>query len=404
MKEKQDTQSTNDLLKSFLKSEKENHYNFEEEVNWKVSSGSLNLDSVLGGGFPPGVNRFCGSSEAGKSSAALEVARNFLKMPNSRALYIKAEGRLGKEVRDRSGLTYVWTADEWTDGTVFVYESNIYESALDIINLFIRNNPEKKRIIFILDSVDGLIKKDDLDKALSDSMKVAGGAVIASNFLKRVSIPLAKRGHMFLPLSQVRAEIKLDPYAKTAQSLTSSTGGNALEHYPNWVLEFERGWNADKILRNEKEKFHPQNNPIVGHYARAIIRKSTNESTGTLVRYPIKHGRTGGTSIWVEREIVEQLLAWGLVFKDKNTFKFDEQFYIEQGLEELGIGPKAVGMANLYALFEGNEEATQKLYKFFLKHNEGLCNLDGSETEDSETQEVSGGLEGEKFIEVSTES
>ena len=39
---------SNDRLKAFLKDNKEDHYNFEDEVYYKVSSGSLNLDFVMG--------------------------------------------------------------------------------------------------------------------------------------------------------------------------------------------------------------------------------------------------------------------------------------------------------------------------------------------------------------------
>ena len=38
----------NDRLKAFLKSNKEDHYNFEEEIYYKVSSGSLNFKVAIG--------------------------------------------------------------------------------------------------------------------------------------------------------------------------------------------------------------------------------------------------------------------------------------------------------------------------------------------------------------------
>ena len=34
----------NETLKSFLKENKEHHYNNEEEIDYKISSGSLNVD------------------------------------------------------------------------------------------------------------------------------------------------------------------------------------------------------------------------------------------------------------------------------------------------------------------------------------------------------------------------
>ena len=120
--------SPNETLESFLKENKEHHYNFEEEITYKVSSGSLKFDFELNGGFGPGLHRFTGINEGGKTSEALEVMKNFLQMPKSRGIYIKAEGRLPKEMRARSGVKFTFKDAEWEDGSCFVFESNIYET------------------------------------------------------------------------------------------------------------------------------------------------------------------------------------------------------------------------------------------------------------------------------------
>ena len=45
----------------------------EITIEYKVSSGSLNVDFELGGGLGPGLHRFIGMNEGGKTSEALEV-------------------------------------------------------------------------------------------------------------------------------------------------------------------------------------------------------------------------------------------------------------------------------------------------------------------------------------------
>jgi len=59
--------TSSEILSSFLKNNKEDHYNFEDDFDYKVSSGSLQLDIQLGGGFGPGLHRFCGINEGGKT-------------------------------------------------------------------------------------------------------------------------------------------------------------------------------------------------------------------------------------------------------------------------------------------------------------------------------------------------
>src|SRR6266571_4849782 len=93
-------------VKAFLRENKEFHYNFLKEVYYKVSSGSLILDLETGGGLTPGAHRFTGVSEGGKSSCALSYARNFqlLHGDEGMVVYVKAEGRLSKDMLARSGL------------------------------------------------------------------------------------------------------------------------------------------------------------------------------------------------------------------------------------------------------------------------------------------------------------
>ena len=188
---KEESDSIN-LLDRFLKANKDDHYNFEEEIDYKVSSGSLQFDLQLGGGFGPGLHRFCGMNEGGKTSEALEVIKNFLiTIPRSKGVYIKAEGRLSKEMRERSGLKFVFNAKDWVEGTCFVFESNIYETAVDLMRQLVADNENDTKYCFVLDSVDGLIPKNDMDKGFEDSSKIAGGAVIAGTFMKKMSIALA---------------------------------------------------------------------------------------------------------------------------------------------------------------------------------------------------------------------
>ena len=140
-----------DSLKSFLKQNEEHHYNYEEDIDYKVSCGSLKVDFELGGGLGPGLHRFVGINEGGKTSEALEVAKNFLKMPKAKAVYIKAEGRLSGEVRERSGIKFVSKEDEWEQGSCFVFECNIYETVLDLMRVLIARTPEAIKYCFILE-------------------------------------------------------------------------------------------------------------------------------------------------------------------------------------------------------------------------------------------------------------
>lgn len=355
-------------LSSFLKENKEDHYNFEDEVYYKISTGSLNLDIATGGGLPPGLHRFLGMNEGGKTSEALEVAKNFLNtVENSRALLFKSEGRLSKEIQERSGIKFVSDPQEWEDKTCFVFDCNIFETVSELMKDLIQNNEENKRYLFILDSVDGLITKGDREKTLSEATKVAGGAVISSMLMKKISLALSKRGHMAIFISQVRSDIKLDPYAANKEiRQTSATGGNALLHFANWILEFEPRYNKDLILEKPNDKYDPLKNKIVGHNVKITIKKSTNETTNSKVQYPIRYGRKNGASVWKEYEIIDQILSWEFATAKGAWVTFNDEIIEELKGSNLELKKQHQGIDNLRVYLEENKEIVNYFYKKFI--------------------------------------
>ena len=357
----------NALVGSFLKKHKKDHYNFEDPTYYKVSSGSLSMDSELEGGFGPGLHRFVGIAEGGKTSQSLEVMKNFLKMKKSRGVYFMAEGRLSPEMIARSGVKFVFDEKQWEDGTCFVFECNIYETVMAFMQLLIDKTDEKILHCFIVDSVDGLIAKGDLTKTYEESNKVAGGAVIAGNFMKRVGIPLTKRGHMAIFNSQVRADIKLDTYSKEPVRQTVSTGGNALLHFANWILQFEPRFQKDYILENPSEKYNPEKNKIIGHNAKVTVKKSPNERTNYIIKYPICHGRTDGTSIWVERELSDMIFIWEFAEKKGAWITFDIDFINTAKESGVDVPEKVNGVNKLNELIFKDEKLGAYLMCYFKK-------------------------------------
>lgn len=355
---------TKESLKSFLKQNEEHHYNFEEEIDYKVSSGSLKVDFELDGGFGPGLHRFTGMNEGGKSSEALEVMKNFLKEPNTKGVYIKAEGRLSKEMRERCGINFASKEDDWEDGSCFVFDCNIYETVLDLMRVLVAKNPEETRYCFILDSLDGLIMKGDLDKGFEDSHKVAGGALLGAKFMQKMSIALAKRGHMAIFISQVRADIKLDPYSKAPIRQTTATGGNALLHFANYILEFEPRFKKDLILENQTQPIDKQKNKILGHIVKITVKKSPNEKTNYTLEYPIKYGRKNGNSIWVEKEIIDMLYLWGYITKKGAWISIEQDFVDMLSKKKFEFPEKVQGEPKLNTLLESDP----KLMSFLIDH------------------------------------
>ena len=355
-----------DYTEAFLKSNKDYHYNLEEGAEpYLVSSGSMILDHVLSGGFGSGLHRFIGANEGGKTNEALHVMHNMLKtVENSKGLFVMAEGRLSQDIKDRAGIKFVHSAEDWDVGTCLVLECHIMDTMIDFLRGLLKNNPDKEKFCIIVDSMDGLITKEDLEKGSSDARKVAGGALMTSDFLKRISLGMSKFGHMCIMVSQVRSSINVNPYAKQdPNNQTNSSGGNAILHYPDWILEFKKQNKGDKILEKPTEQITPDNK-IYGHNAKVLILKSTNESTGQTVSYPIKHGRMNGKSIWVEREVIDMLLMWGYLEKAGAWIKLDDEIKNYLKGKKIETKDSYQGSQAVYDFLENNEDATLALIDF----------------------------------------
>jgi len=347
------------ILSSHLKDNKDSHYNFEDEQIFNVSTGSLLLDSELGGSLEvPAIVRFTGVSGGGKTSSALLIMNNFLKtIPNAKGLLVKAEGRLNSNVKRISGVEFVDKPEDWDNGKCFVLRSNVYENIATLILELIQNNPENTRYYFLIDSMDALISKNDLSKGFDDSAKVAAGAVLTSNFLRRIMLPLSTFGHICGLISQVRSNVQINPYAKGDPKLTNSSGGNALQHYADWIFEFQPRYKSDQILEDGK---------IIGHWSKILLRKTTNEKDGTEITYPIRHGRSDGKSVWLEYEIADMLIQWGFAKKSGAWIAFDKTLIEEINKEtEIDFPEKIQGMEQLRTYLEENPKICTYLFNKF---------------------------------------
>lgn len=341
-------------IRTYLEQHKEEHYNFEEERLYTVSSGSLILDIEMGGGIKPGIIRASGVAEGGKTSCALSFARNFQKMENSMVIYIKSEGRLSKEMVERAGVDT--SEEKW-----FVFKSNIYETVIDFIRQLVKDNPTDVRYMFIIDSMDALVPRGDMEKSSAEANKVAGGSLLTSDFLRRMALGLATRGHVCYMISQVRSKVSINPYEKSDPRLTNASGGNAILHYSDWILEFQPRYVKDLITTQPNGK-----GEMLGHWCKIIFRKSCNEKTGTEVKYPIRYGRVDGKSIWVEYEVVDMLLAFELATAKGAWVTISDEL-IEDVKTETGLEIKKQhqGMDNLRKFFEENKEIGKFVFNKF---------------------------------------
>ena len=357
-------------LKTLFKDKKDDHYNFEDTIYYKVPSSSMTMNAEMGGGMEPGAHRFIGAPAGGKTSAALDYMKHFLgkktKSGNDRrGIYFRCEGRLSPNMQARSGVTFVTKEEDWLPGTCMIVDSNIFEFVFDMIRTLIQFNKEKCKFFFILDSLDMMIKREDAKKPFEESGQVAGGALLTSVFFKKVSIALTKRGHIAILMSQIRDSIKIDKYTKENPRQGSSSGGHATEHAAGWVLEFLPRFQDDIIREGGLKTGKP-----VGHFAKCKVVKSDNESYLREIRYPICYQRTNGNSVWVEKELFDMLLMWEQLYRPTGAgawYSVREDLYNELIAAGLPVETKYQGEAKISQWLQDNPPVVEFLVDKFLE-------------------------------------
>ena len=194
------------------------------------------------------------------------MAKHFqLQFPkDGMVIYVKSEGRLSPELLNRCGV-------DQSPEKFFRFDCNVYEKVFELLRELIHDNPENKKYLFIVDSVDALCRLADYNKAFEDSEQVAGGALVTSVFLKKVILPLTKMGHMLILTSEVRVEVATNPYASRGGPKVKQAGGNAIKHYANYICEFRERYSSDIMYSNPSAtKIEDKGDPI-GHYCKIIF-------------------------------------------------------------------------------------------------------------------------------------
>lgn len=344
-----------EILQSTLDNNPGDHFNNlkmdSQEVDYKISTGSITLDRELGGGLGSGVHRFIGVREGGKTSCSLTVAKNFLDHFKEKGyvFYYKGEGRLDQDLKVRMGFS-----DE--DKRFQVIKSNIYEFVIDSMRSLVKNCRDTKsgdHFLFIIDSIDGLITREEMEKTAEQAAQVGSSARMLSLMLKKISAAFSEYGHMGIFISQERSNITINPYAPKDQKQGNSSGGNAIQHYANMVLNFKQRNKDDLIFEGDDDK-----GEIIGHYCKVVLLKTTNDNTLAEVRYPIKRRK----GVWKELEVADFCLEWGVFKKEKSSYIFN--------IEELN---KSDEFAELFALYKDKIPESlvgEKKFKSFFTDSE----------------------------------
>lgn len=303
------------LLEAQLAETKDTHFNRFTTKPVVISSGSLKLDNYLKV-KTGGVIRMGGPAEVGKTSQALLFADNFMKtLKNSKVMYVNAEAKFGEEIQARTGMKYTRDPSEWDYGTVFIFDTNCFDTVCDtLVGQFKAIYEAGGHLGVIVDSVDMLRLKSSFGAKVSDGKKPAGVNYLTKELFRHLCHPITAYNGFLIMITQYSATFTMDKYEKEAPNLMDGNQTHALNHQASYALYYRPRSKSHFILEDETAQPDPVKNPILGVKVRIDVRKSATDSTGYMLEIPIKKDKIGNC-IWVEKELFDALFLLDLVTK-----------------------------------------------------------------------------------------
>lgn len=264
----------------------------------RISSGSMKLDRILGGGYPEGrIIEVYGPEASGKTTMALHAVAA-----------AQQEGKICAyiDVENAMNLDYAITLGVDIDSLIFS-QPDSGEQALDIVEQFVKSGAVD---LIIVDSVAALTPQAELDGEMGDAV-IGLQARLMSKAMRKLAGAMNKSKCTVIFINQLREKVGV-----MFGNPEVTTGGKALKFYASVRLDVRK---KDTIKEGSE---------IIGH--KLMIKTVKNK-----VVPPMKTTEVDiiyGKGVDVYGDLLDMGLELGLISKSGAWFSCEDE-KIGQGRE-----------------------------------------------------------------------
>lgn len=203
-----------------------------------VSTGCAVLDEVMGGGYVLGrMSNIIGDKSTGKTLLAIEAAGNFLrKYDGGMVRYLEAESAFDKDYARALGMPVERVS--WADPVD--PKTNKSDRTVEWLFDDLNNTMSKLKRepgIYIVDSLDALSDRAELERGISDGSYGAAKAKKLGEMFRRLCGDMERTRLLLIIISQIRDKLNVT-FGETKQR----TGGHAMDFYAThclWLAQVE---------------------------------------------------------------------------------------------------------------------------------------------------------------------
>ena len=252
-----------------------------------IPTGSLIMDTVMGGGLPVGkMIELASDAGAGKTTIVLSMCVDLLKQ-GKKVIYLDHEGAVTTSQLQGIGvLPYLYNETKNPEGTFFLFQVMTYSDSEQILNQLLGSG---EFALVVIDSVTAMVADEYLEdvvhpeandgKDVTD-MRPAVDARLLGKFTKKFKAVCTKWNVTMILINQLRTNLNI---TGVGISTKISTGGACIEFFPDIRLRLERP------IPIYQKRLNPLNGEIEDQQVgcTATIYAYKNKLTAGKIKVPI---------------------------------------------------------------------------------------------------------------------
>lgn len=296
----------------------------------RISTGSLGLDDVLGGGFVKGrLYQYYGGESSGKSLLALMTTKSTLSRKRG-VLWIDAEHTFDPDWATGMGLNV-------DDPQLMIYRPETAEEAFDLME---RMAKTKEFDLVVLDSIGMLAPQSVMDEEMGKVLIAPIAKILPGMLKKLVSVASLSQTTMLF-INHLTMQI-----GQMFGNPETYSGGNKLRHAYSAVIKVSKKTGKDGAV------IDPTTKEQIGHICRARLEKSKISEPLKVVEFPILYLK----GIDTKSEIFEAAKRRNLIKQQKEGGTNWEV------VDQNGVTQTIRGEDNMKSFVNGNSDLLKFLF------------------------------------------
>jgi recombination protein RecA len=200
-----------------------------------TKSGSIVIDSLLGGGIPKGVFILWSAEPGcGKSTGALHISKTYCSL-GKKVLYLDYEGGVNTSQINGMGLAkFLFNAETNPEGTFYLYQVQTYKDAEAFLDELLSEID-----LLVIDSATAMLTEKVKGSSSEDVLPGVDSRVM-STFLKKYKAESVRNGVSWIIVNQMRTKISF-----MGNTGDIEAGGNAIKFYTDIRLVMKKSFKGD---------------------------------------------------------------------------------------------------------------------------------------------------------------